>query len=329
MVSTRRFFAAAALIAAAVSLCSCEFLGLDMFPSDLKNLEASFDLRAYLASSDISFNGVERIERLESSTTGAVYLFVLLYTDSGSRLMILDEKLSKVEGSSTDAQLGRLLLADNSDQFLCGQVIFDANLNLVGHGSDTSAFYDGVCGYPDSSANYTIWSSSYSALSLASHDASWLAATPTTNDLLSTPSTTSYYQLVDLLSTDTASPFVLAFLVKNENNRPYIVQYADRAAFDAGFASSYATSNAVTLNLDVSPLDRSLWLTSDGIVALRTDSGPTRLVRYSFATGKELDSQSFNVSTENAFLSFEPEGRYYYRYDGLSGRLYKLRTWWK
>jgi hypothetical protein len=321
MVRARNSLAIAALVAA-ISLCSCEFLGLDMFPSDLKNLEASFDLGSYLASNGVSYNGVGRIERLTSSVSGTSYVFVLLNSYYGRKLVILDESLSAVQALRLDSTgLGTLMLADNGDYLVCGYDKFSASGLTATNLSDTTLANESLFGYPGTSANFVVSVSSYSALDLRSYagvSSAWGSSSSTTLDFIA--STAANYDLIDLLYTGESSR--LAILMRDDSNAPWVVDCATPAAFAAG------TANAV-FKLPSDGSDRGAWLTSDGIVTVHSNSGPNRLVRYAYGSGAELDSLSLNVSTEGACISFDPEGRYYFRYDSLSGRLYKLRTWWK
>jgi len=328
-------FAAAAvglLAAAVLQLSSCAFLGLDMFPTDLKNVEASFDLDDGLSAKGLSVRYVQAIEQVKA-TTGEEYVVVLVDTDQGSRLVMLDAGLSQIEALRSDAGYGRMILADNGGNVVCGRVKIPAatptgTSTLI---TETSITDYSVRGYPGSASNYALKSASYSTINLLTFPGSageWGTSGTTTADLFSTPAT-SYYQLADILYIGESSPFALLFIVKDQGgNRPFAIRYDAPSSFLSGMAT-YATSTAASTAMLPSVSDDDAWLTADGIIGVESDKGAPRLIRYEYGTGDELDSLSLNSSTDGACYSFEPEGRYWYRYDGIAGRLYKLRTWWK
>lgn len=324
-------FVAIFVAASICSLGSCSFLGLDMFSPDLKNVEAEFDIESAFAAKGLTTKNIVAIERL-SATTGEEYLALVAYTSEGTRLAIFDSGLSKLLDLRSDSGLGPMLLADNGGNIVCGCAKIPAStLGTSSLIAEAALSNQGVRGYPGASYNYALYSSGLSTLTFLCFPGSsgeWGTSCATTADLFST-SATANYELVDLLYTGETSLFALLFLIReNDGNRPFIVEYAAPSDFESGMAS-YATATA-TRTTSLSNVDNeNIWLTVDGIVAFKTDSGSSRIVRYEYGSGDELDSLSLNVSTESAFISFEPNGRYWYRYDGISGMLYKLRTWWK
>ncbi len=74
----------------------------------------------------------------------------------------------------------------------------------------------------------------------------------------------------------------------------------------------------------------SLWLTRDGLIRRgNSNNGVTTYERLDYATGAVLDSLALPDSSFNTSYWFDPSGSFFLFYDGSSGRLYRLRSWWK
>ncbi|HOX32170.1 MAG TPA: hypothetical protein PLB91_07560 [Spirochaetales bacterium] len=314
-------------LAAALGLSSCAFFGRDMFPSELQYREASFDLDAALAKLGQTYRSVAKIERL-SPVGGESRLFVLLQTDAGLRLAILDDDLEGIESLRSDSSLARFMLGDVAGGYACGSLVLDAAL-AVSATADASlqSAYD-AAGYRDeaSSTNVALWMGGTTTLSVYTFQYDWTLSSFPGYPLLPVSPASGYY-LADLLSIDAASPFILA-LLPNDGSRPLLAVQSDRAAFDASRGLGYGASGAAMVYLDFHLDDGRIWLTADGAVALRNDDKVRRLSRIDYGDGEELDYLYLGDSTEEQVFSFEPEGKFWYRFDGKSGILYKLRTWW-
>jgi len=96
--------------------------------------------------------------------------------------------------------------------------------------------------------------------------------------------------------------------------------------FQGTAAQIYQNPNAVVTEVSSSSSDQA-WLTIGGIVSLSHDNR-TRLVRYAYGSGKELDSMAID-DTWMAAINFEDSGSYWYYYDRYTGCLFKMRSWWK
>lgn len=107
----------------------------------------------------------------------------------------------------------------------------------------------------------------------------------------------------------------------------HIVSFQNTTDFISAFSSpnifAYTGTTVVTIP---SGDDQSGWLTRNGAIILTHDN-QTRLVRYESDSGKELDSFVLN-DTENTRFTFSPDGKKWLMYDGRTGKLHLLRTWW-
>ncbi len=105
----------------------------------------------------------------------------------------------------------------------------------------------------------------------------------------------------------------------------YIVSYTGITAFNLASSPMLTDPNA-TVTLIPSGDDQSGWLTRNGAIIL-THENDTRLVRYESDSGKELDSFKLN-DTEDTRFTFSADGTKWLMYNGLTGKLHLLRTWW-
>ena len=117
----------------------------------------------------------------------------------------------------------------------------------------------------------------------------------------------------------------------------------------ADFAAAFAPAIAAGVNLLDSPAasvsarvdlgsqnsvsDNSsgikAWITVNGVVSMTTSGNNINTFsRYPLGPGNVTDSYSLTSSSSNLWY-FEPSGSYWYFFDVGSGRLVRLRTWWK
>ena len=109
------------------------------------------------------------------------------------------------------------------------------------------------------------------------------------------------------------------------NNIIRIISYTGITTFDLNSGIILTDPNA-TVTLIPSGDDQSGWLTRNGAIIL-THENDTRLVRYESDSGKELDSFTLN-DTEDTRFNFSPDGKKWLMYNGRTGKLHLLRTWW-
>ncbi len=71
------------------------------------------------------------------------------------------------------------------------------------------------------------------------------------------------------------------------------------------------------------------WITENGVVAMTTNNNnQATFSRFPLSSGSSVDSYSMTYNSGNLCF-FESAGTYWYVFDAGSGRLVRLRTWWK
>ncbi len=327
--------AGAALVACAM-MSACGFLTSDSFPRWLSYAEASVDLRAIAVDQGLGTDAyIGNLEFAPYVTGGTDYSKVLVYaTGNGvARLLLLDPdtlsfSFTKIYGGFTQA------LASVTGGFLCGTQLVDpanlAALPSLAHTWTNNASSVRVfrVGDPATGSNYAVDPLSNQAL-FESYPTAWGSSTSTlTRDL-----DASGYAY-NLLDADYANGYSVLGQ-RQDNSQGYAASFPDSATFTAGGTVFDAASAVKTGPFPVA--DSNAWLTADGPVAYyRDNNGSNRIVRYRYGTGdfttgaqaEELDSLVFD-SDDVQLLSFDPSGTWWFIYDKLSGRLYKLRTWWR
>ncbi len=326
-----RLAAAVFAVACAGALAGCEFLGLDMFPAELQNLEASHDLRRALASQGYSITRAIKIERMVASN-GKEFVFVLFEDGFGRKLSILDGNLERVVGTRSDSYLGTLMLADGIGNIICGQLRFDAATETFSQTfGDFDLLGDGRAGFWDPALNnsYVVFSPNPIQLERKSFSAGFGAGGISSGAQNLFPiAPTESFSLTDLLYTGAATPFYLLFTASGQGENLFLMRFPSVSAFHTAIVTS-PVQNGQDLGYRIysRPQDRRAWLTEAGVVLFESDR-ESRLVRYALDSGLELDSKTVEGEWMSG-ISFDPSGEFWYYYDGRTGRLMKLRTWWK
>jgi len=328
-------FLPAALLASLIvmpALTGCQFLGSDMFPPTLSREEAVLDLDSKLA--DLGVTGEYEIRRMEFVTlpvTGKKYILLLAETYGlGPRLLLLDaDDLSVVNTTSSLAVAYAFGLDDQG--LLCSWTNTNNIMRYYPQTQTTASFM----------MNYTITFETYFSTFLGSTSSSsfLLWYDPTTNLLgynpfsagvsfvphwnysLSIPSIPNI-RMNSLYYEGTA---IQLLFVGNNGNDSYIVKFSGLSTFATATNPIMTTPNA-TITTIPSGDDGSGWLTRNGAIIL-THENDTRLVRYESDSGKELDSFKLN-DTEDTRFTFSADGTKWLMYNGLTGKLHLLRTWW-
>lgn len=323
--AARRAASACGALALTLLLSACDFIGLDMFPPELMNVEADVDLAEIVANAGATLGRVRRIESLTSSASGKAFVFAMVETSAGPLLMILDgadlafEKL--VSGNALNPALG----VDMDGNFQCGKVNVESSYLI-----DSGTTYGPNDGYhrlfPGLSGNLVFHSNNTNMITLEKF-ATWsTAASPTSAkqpfSTLSTPIT-----LLDAERFADGSAALL-FTDSYSYSTTYAMRFSDTNAVETAFSSSYLEDgdlDATTIAYGVH--DEGAWVTKDGVILLRDDYD-RRLIRFEYGSGAEIDSKTIKTEWKEA-VSFDPSGDFWFYYDSLSGRLYKMRTWWK
>jgi len=322
-------------LVASTMLTTCSFLTSDTFPRWLSYVEASVDFRAITVAQGLGSDAyIDNLEFAPYVTGGADYSKVLVYaTGNGtSRLILLDpDKLSfsfvKIYGGFTRA------LASATGGFLCGTQLVDplnpGNIPTTAHAwtNNPSSVRVFRVGDPSTGSNYAVDPLAAQAL-FESYPTAWGGATST----LTRNFDTAVYSY-NLLDADYANGYSVLGQ-RQDNGQGYAATFPDSATFTAG--GTVFDSGTATKTGPFPIADSYAWLTADGPVAFyRGANGSNRIVRYRYGTGdfttgaqaEELDSLRFD-DNDVQLLSFDPSGTWWFIYDKLSGRLYKLRTWW-
>jgi hypothetical protein len=318
--------AVAVAVAAALALAaaSCGFIGSDMFPKDLQYAGGSYDLAGELGYGPDEI-GELRIEELRS-LGGASGVFVAANPSDGWRLVALDGRMNGI-ASYRDPAFNRFLGSfSGDDSFACGKTSLrgDYSLNATGtmtgceDGSIDVAMSDYVINYRESAGSCVVLYAKDTGIAASS-------VTPLASG--------AFFKLLDgsVLDADSGSPkfFLLARADSGKGGDVLCLGFADASA-------------SLTAELDGSPLASNLdvaatwihtdyvdggWATDDGIVLL-VHGNDSRIARFAFGTGEELDS--FRIDSEwMKAVSFESSGARWFYYDRGTGRIRMLRTWWK
>jgi len=324
-----------------LALSSCSFLTWDIFPSWLSYWDASYDLRAEIRDfsggvlDDPQSYYVEYIE----TVGGPSYIAVLLFYDSGGRLVLLDpadmSRIAAVESTS----FSPLLAAGSGGDIVCGQVSIDTTTYTASTGPSSLGYGSRqwlvrVGPYSD---QYVVGCDSNSLVSKRKDNLTWTS--PTTlgdSDVAIAPYPTTSWNLVDGETAITGVGANLLFSYYGGTEQVGYAAYYSLSSDIEGVTEIIGSS--ATEVTGPFPMDDGLaWITSGGPVAYnRRDNGNDRLVRYQFGSGNvstgiySTDLDYFAMDRDDMdILSFDPSGNYWFVYSRDSGRLMKLRTWWK
>ncbi len=325
------------ILFSAALLSTCGFLTDDIFPRWLTYVEASVDFRAIAVAQGLGEDVI--IDNLEFApyVIGTDdYSKVLVYANGNStyKLLLLDPESLEYKFNPTSAGFTRAL-ASVSNGFMCGTQVIDP-LNPGNIPSATPAWTSGSAvrvfrdGDPVTGLNIVVDLNSVTTALFRQYSVAWVLGV---NGTRTFDSLARSYNIIDadrvngysVLGQSQYSPFAFA---SSSTNFTDFTQNAT-TVFD----------QATAIKTGPFPVSESYtWLTEGGPVAFyRGDSGSDRLVRYRWGTGdfatgaqaEEIDSMDFEDDESIKLLSFDPSGTWWYMYDRMDGRLYKLRTWWK
>lgn len=340
MVARRR------LPVAVLGLCllhlGCGPAALEVFPAFLAEAEAFVDLSAPLASTGFQDKyHVSRIELLPDSGAGpTVLLFASEQWFEGyepKRIAIaLDGRSLSVRGSSTEDYVFDFLGADATGRRLCGMAAFEPpGFDLVPDPRLPpwiKSFRDPrtLASLPYGSANLLVGMDGGfpgEALRVSIAPADW-TGDPAISSLVAPLPPTEWGPTFFLDAVRSGEGLVLLAVA---GGRAVVAGFDSPSAFQAAMGQAAAGTAPLFPAPDpAAPFVEwdNAWLTEDGIVLLRHDRD-TRLVRYALDAAAELDSYRPGSSEDGTSFGFDPSGRYWFRFDAVSRRLYKMRTWWR
>lgn len=311
-------------------LSSCAFFTSDIFPAWLSFSDASLDLRGLVRG----FGAADEPESLYveyiQTVGGPAYIAVLYYEGTAWRLVFLSPKDMGYLASLKDTGFSPFLGAGSAGDIVCGTVSVNA-YTLTSQSPAPTSLPGGGRPYLVRAGGgldqYIVTSPDSSNVAWIQYDSAW--STPTTSSTAAGdspyPASSLYLQDADTDVLGTGANYL--FRDTSSGGYGYVAYYAATAGIETyPLLSTSATQITGPFRMD----DGRGWITSGGPVAyVYGDSGPDRLVRYKFGSaGTERDSLPFD-SDDVDILSFDPAGRYWFIYDRISGRLFKLRTWWK
>lgn len=317
-----RLFLLAAALAAALS--GCEFFGLDIFPDSLQNVSGSIDLAARVKAQDgAALSEVGSIALLSSSATGSSYLFVLCYTDLGTRLLVLDPESLATRAYLSDTSLGTPLSVDANGNFISANLLINTAFEAA---SNPFSAISGKMVVATTSLTNLVISASSGNLSYDERSSDWYSSANSSNQVIL--SGASHY-LVDVAA---PSDGTIRLLLRDTDGKDLCFVFSSLDVFRNAVSTGptiyeYAIANPTNISvIELTGLpDSNAWLTSGGIVA-PVYGNQSRLVRYGYGTGKAVDSRLFDSDGVRG-LSFDYDGDWHY-YDSKSGRLYSMRKWW-
>ena len=333
----RAAIAGAALLVVA-TFSTCDFLTSDIFPRWLSYVEASVDFRGILVDQGLGADAfIENLEFAPYVTGGNDYSKVLVFaTGNGvSKLLLLDPESLAYAFTPTSAGFTRAL-ASVTDGFLCGTQV----VNPLNPGSPPSAshawtnptsvraFRDGD---PGIGLNYVVDPTTSLVADFEQYISVLGGAVVTTSRNFD--SLAGNYTLLDAGYSNGYGYGILAR--RHSDGQGYAASFPTATLF---WVVGTVFDSATAVKTGPFPIaDDLAWLTEGGPVAYyRGDSGSNRIVRYEWGTGdftlgtpsNEADSLVFDEE-DVRILSFDPTGTWWFIYDRVDGRLYKLRTWWK
>ncbi len=322
------------LAASLALIAGCEFLGWDVYPTELQNVDRRLDLGTLvLNQTGYGLDHVMETAVLRAHPSLPYHLLVLcsLKDSGGNAVFFLDPVTLSFEAWVWIGNANRPLTVAYADDipigasFCAGQVRIDP-VNLV----DSSPPW----AQANNSAGVILQPSLTNSLVLYSSNGDWgLKVYSNAWGLLDTRGKAfmaGNYAL-DLVAVATAQASTAVRLILRDSNTKHgqLVEFAnpeDMVTAISSGALDIKTSGLTTKFRDFGHDIRDLWLTDKEILAYE-DYDKGKLVRYSLADGSELDSRSFS-GEEAQGLSFSSVTSRWYYWDKARQEFLSLRTWW-
>lgn len=312
-------------------------MGDDAFPHWLAYVEASADLGAVAAEAGLGdAPEVEALELLEAG--GVTRLLAYLSGDGEKRLAVLDPDTLEALKVIDDERLSPRL-STTSDGFTSGIAIIDPDDLTI---ASAPAVLDWNRAWsmtaPDGGAAVNL------VFVEGSETLAWfyeLASDWTTSGSTSRPYAPDGGSYYPLRATAVGDSYAL-LARRKADGAVFMAAYGSATGFsDPGI--TYALSgDDVTATGPFPAADDRAWPTVDGPVAYhRSDDAPDRLIRYRAGSGGGVGADatlaaswsealdSITIDDDAKVLGFDASGSWWFAHDRLSGRLYKLRTWWR
>lgn len=320
----------AAICTLSLLFSSCEFLALNIMPSYLSRDIGYADLESALKKAGLS-SGIH-INRLQFLSTGGHGYAVAIASDGSAMAnAFVDLDTMKVKKVVTGTYSGDTVVADMQGYIAIGKA-FNSTLYQFNPGTleyTATPAFSSFFGYSATGINYSgstymIWGEGSSFnFTLCT---SWASAVPYTTN----PIDPAYSLNANASSAVLDGSKVRVLLLGDGTNA--ILTFPSVSIMENTYSQVPATYPSLYDHPNVghavlpSSDDKSGWMTADGAILLHHDNG-TSLTRYDGDSGEELDSCGIGDSDGSAY-GFSPDGKRWLMYEGATGKLHLLRTWW-
>ena len=335
------------LVAAVTALAGCSFLMGDPYGDFLQKADKWLDLRAeFQAKAGLTLNDISGIHFAEGFVGATPYRYLFIegdFTDGSSRIRALGYDNLGLLGFETMPNPGTLTAeADlNGDIKIETNSYFADTLNT--HLTSLPVGSDGSWKWLIADSTLAIncmfhVGSSDHKLHMHEHSLAWVAG--------ATPKWVirgaELWDLAQIVKLDDGRISVLLSQGGGDYNTVIAATYPSFAIFHSDYAGAFdllsSPDASVSSVIDSyssnggysGPSGLNAWITANGVVSITSgnNNNSITLTRYPLGPGSSLDSYSLS-SQHDELLYFEPSGKYWYRFDRGSGRLFRLRTWWK
>jgi hypothetical protein len=329
----------------ALAFSGCSYLLGDPYGNYLQKTEGWVDLRESLqTATGKTLERLNAMDVVEGSYLGSTYRHVFLkcdFADKTSRVRSLgydDFSLSSFDDSPSGPEIFSASQTISGD-IRIGNTAYRGDLGSIMWSGLASPSWSAWTIHDGVAASNLVYSDAANSLHIDRYDTTWGAQS------------TLSWQI-----SSASGPWLLARAKLLADGRVVLLFFAGmggegtiRGASFANFASLYTAASAGTPALmessDASlsdpvhvyspdgsndrPPGISAWLTQAGLVSL-TDQGNNNSFtfrRFPYGPGKEMDKYTVSANHDELFF-FEASGRYWYRFDRGTGKLFRLRTWW-
>jgi hypothetical protein len=313
-----------ALLSPILLFSSCSYLLGGPFPAYEQRIVAmtDFDAAVKAASGGSALQFINGLDYLESNGSSGV--FVRLGTQDGKlRLLTFDGEslgapVAYVFGAAAPFGSGFGLAA--SGDYVSGQLALKWDSRVPESTQptppvNTILLSEGGINYCFSTA------SSVSSLSALTYDASWAALSTITMPISATGSWS-------LISAGQGGGYYCFLFFRGDTNTYRAFRTTSVASMPWSSLFDDPTVSADYKTAEFSADRYSLWITADGPVTASNDNNGKSFSLLEFGAAASTSGYSLKIGG-SASYSFESSGSYWFMYEAATGRLYKLRTWWK
>jgi hypothetical protein len=329
-----------------LALSGCSFLLGDPYGDYLQKADKWLDLRdEFRAKAGLELNNLSGIHFSEGSFAGTTYRYLFIqgdFNDGSSRIRALGyDDMNLLLGFEAMPSPGALTAEPdlNGDIKIEGNSYYADALNL--HSASLPVGTDGTWKWliadSASTQNYMFHINSSGFFHVHDYSSAWVAGSAWPWTIRGAES----WNLARMAKLDDGRVSLLFSQGGGDYSSVVAATFPSFAIFRADFMAAatdllLCPDAAVSAQIDSftpsgsydSPAGIGAWITQDGLVSLSRKNNLFTLKRYPLGPGGSMDSYSM-AGRYDDLLYFEPSGKYWYRFDRSSGRLFRLRTWWK